>query len=386
MSPHRLFLFAGEFPPELGGVSDHTRMLAEVLESFGIVPVVLCGGSAGHSQEWGVRVHRVAGGFGPMRWPAMARVLEGGAGRRAVWVQYAPHSMGLRGMNIPLALWLAWRAWFHGDRLVVYFHEVAFPFRGPWRHRLLSVAQNLMAGIVAASASVALVTTQAWLPRLAALGVRPCAVKLLPVFSNLPEEVNPGAVEARRARWLAETGADRLVAHFGTYGGGVGALMVDTLAAFPRHSRAVFLLLGRRAAAWLANHAREPWALRCRVVNETDSMALAETLAACDAALQPYPDGVTTRRTTVMSALALGVPVVSNLGPLSDRCWAAESPCAGLAPRPEGEELAGQLAGLLNRQPSERANLGTRGRAWYRQSASRAVAAQAVAGIVADLS
>lgn len=385
MRPPSLFLLAGEFPPEPGGVSDHTRLLAEVLVSFGIVPVVLCGGSAGHSQEWGVRVHRVAGGFGPMRWPAMARVLNGRAGRRAVWVQYAPHSMGMRGMNLPLALWLAWRAWFHGDRLVVYFHEVAFPFSGPWRHRLLSVAQNLMAGIVAASASVALVTTQAWLPRLAALGLRPCAVKLLPVFSNLPEEVNPGAVEARRARWLAETGADRLVAHFGTYGGGVAALMVDTLAAFPRHSRAVFLLLGRRAAAWLANHAREPWASRCRVVNETDAMALAETLSACDAALQPYPDGVTTRRGSVMSALALGVPVVSNLGPLSDRCWAAESPCAGLAPRPEGEELAGELAGLLNRQPSERANLGTRGRSWYRQSASRAVAAQAVAGIVADL-
>ena len=385
MSAAHLVFLSGEYPPDPGGVSDHTFLLARALVSRGIVPVVLCGGTSGQAHESGLEVHRVAGGFGPRRWPTMARTLRNRPGRRVLWVQYAPHSMGLRGMNAPLALWLAWRVWFHGDRVVAYFHEVAFPFRGPWRHRVLAVAQNLMAGIVVASASMALATTEAWLPRLESLGIRRGTVKVLPVFSNVPEEVNPQAAEARRARVLSETGAERLVAHFGTYGGGVAALLRETLAAFPHDDRSQFLLLGRRAGNWLASHGCKPWAARCRVVDETDAEALAETLAACDAAMQPYPDGVTTRRTTVMSALALGVPVVSNMGPLSDRSWAVDKPCAGLAQRPDGIALAGQLSDLLNLSPAERATLGAWGKAWYRMSASRAVAARAVADIMATL-
>ena len=67
--------------------------------------MVLCGVTSGQAHESGLEVHRVAGGFGPMRWPGMARALRNRPGRRVLWVQYAPHSMGLRGMNAPLALW-----------------------------------------------------------------------------------------------------------------------------------------------------------------------------------------------------------------------------------------------------------------------------------------
>jgi glycosyltransferase involved in cell wall biosynthesis len=37
--------------------------------------------------------------------------------------------------------------------------------------------------------------------------------------------------------------------------------------------------------------------------------------------LQPYPDGVTTRRTSVMAALAHARPTVTTAGPLTERVW-----------------------------------------------------------------
>lgn len=335
--------------------------------------------------ENGVEVHQVAGQFQPLRLSAMARVLESRPGPRVMWVQYVPHAFGLRGMNLPLALWLAWRAWFHQDKVVAYFHEVAYPFRGPWKHKLLSLVQHAMARIVASSASAVLVTTEAWLPRLRSLGLSRGTACVLPVFSNLPEEVVPDAVASRRDHWLGETGARQLVGHFGTYGGGVAALLEESLTAFTAETDAFFLLMGRRASAWLARHVNQPWAARCRIVPDDDPMAIAETLAACDAALQPYPDGITTRRTTGMSALALGVPLVSNLGPLSDTCWTDHLPCAALAHRPEGRLLAESLARVLTIGPEILREKGERGRAWYQRTASRAVAARAVAGLVAEL-
>lgn len=380
-----MFILSGEYPPEPGGVSDHSFNLTQSLRERNLPAIVLCGGYNGMAMEDGVEVHRVAGQFQPNNLSALAPALESWPGPRVVWVQYAPHAFGLRGMNLPLALWLAWRAWFHQDKVVAYFHEVAFPFRGPWKHKLLSMVQLAMAGIVVASASAVLATTEAWLPRLQSLGLRRGAARVLPVFSNLPEEVNPDAVARRRDYWLEETGARQLVGHFGTYGGGVAALLEESLAAFPSETSTTFLLLGRRASPWLARYASQPWAARCRPVPEDDPMAVAETLAACDAALQPYPDGITTRRTTAMSALALGVPLVSNLGILRDSCWKRDTPCAALALRPEGRLVAGELARVLVLELEILKQKGARGRAWYRQNASRAVAARAVAGVVAGL-
>jgi glycosyltransferase involved in cell wall biosynthesis len=44
-------------------------------------------------------------------------------------------------------------------------------------------------------------------------------------------------------------------------------------------------------------------------------------LQACDALLQPYPDGVSGRRTTTVSALEHGIPVATTLGELSESYW-----------------------------------------------------------------
>ena len=45
------FFLTGEYPPEPGGVADHTAALVQDLAEWTVVPVVLCGGDAGLSVE-----------------------------------------------------------------------------------------------------------------------------------------------------------------------------------------------------------------------------------------------------------------------------------------------------------------------------------------------
>src|SRR5437762_13793027 len=51
----------------------------------------------------------------------------------------------------------------------------------------------------------------------------------------------------------------------------------------------------------------------------------------CDMMIQPYPDGVSGRRTTAMVALSHGLPIVTTAGPLTEELW-AQSSAAALVP------------------------------------------------------
>src|SRR5512135_1070561 len=61
---------------------------------------------------------------------------------------------------------------------------------------------------------------------------------------------------------------------------------------------------------------RTDWTARVITPGPLPAPAIAEYLRACDLVLQPYPDGASGRRTTLMTALANGVPVVTTLGVL----------------------------------------------------------------------
>jgi glycosyltransferase involved in cell wall biosynthesis len=84
-------------------------------------------------------------------------------------------------------------------------------------------------------------------------------------------------------------------------------------------------------------------------------------LQACDVLVQPYPDGVTTRRTSVMAGLANGCAVVTCDGPLTEAVW-RETSCVSLAP---SADAIGRAAGVLLADPEARAALRARARRTY---------------------
>jgi glycosyltransferase involved in cell wall biosynthesis len=86
-------------------------------------------------------------------------------------------------------------------------------------------------------------------------------------------------------------------------------------------------------------------------------------LAACDLLVQIYPDGISGRRGTLMAGLALGVPIVSNLGALSEDFW-RESDAIALACSPAPAEVLAQVERVIADE-SLRLNLSKRARELY---------------------
>jgi glycosyltransferase involved in cell wall biosynthesis len=86
-------------------------------------------------------------------------------------------------------------------------------------------------------------------------------------------------------------------------------------------------------------------------------------LHACDLVVQPYPDGVTTRRTSVMAALANGLPVVTTEGALTEGVW-RDAAGVELVRASDPAALAAATVALLHDAEARRA-LGIRGRRLY---------------------
>ena len=81
--------------------------------------------------------------------------------------------------------------------------------------------------------------------------------------------------------------------------------------------------------------------------------------------IQPYPDGITSRRTSAMAGLALGLPIVSTSGHLTETIW-AEHAAVVLTPLGDHGAMASAALRLLS-DDLERRRLGDRGRTLYAQ-------------------
>ena len=159
----RWVILTGEYPPQSGGVSDYTRLVAEGLAAVGDEVTVYAPpqGIGPDSAPPGVRVCRLPDRFGlrGLRW--LDREMARDRPDR-ILLQYVPHAFGLKAMNLPFAGWIAVRArWV--ARVWVMFHEVAFPFvRRPLRHNLVAVVNRAMVWAVAGAADRVLVSIPSW--------------------------------------------------------------------------------------------------------------------------------------------------------------------------------------------------------------------------------
>lgn len=354
-------LLTGEYPPQPGGVSDYTRQVALGLARAGHEVHVWAPGDAGEGLSDGVRVHRVPGLFTPPGLVKLARGLEGCRGPRRLLLQYVPQAFGLKGMNVPFCAWFAAR---RREERWVFFHEVVYPWspRAPLRHQVLAGTTRVMARLVAGAADRTFVSIPAWAEHLPARARR--RAEWRPVPSTLPTQVSPPEVEAVRSA----LGPGPWLGHFGTYGaptaGPLEAVLVPLLRA-GTDRKALLLGRGSRAFAQALETRRPEVAGRLVVRDSLAPHELAAHLAACDVLVQPYPDGVSARRTTTMAGLALGVPLVTNTGHLTEPLW-RELGAVELVEGTEPGPLVEATERLLSR-PEERTALGERAARVYRE-------------------
>jgi glycosyltransferase involved in cell wall biosynthesis len=127
------------------------------------------------------------------------------------------------------------------------------------------------------------------------------------------------------------------------------------------------VLLGRGGEVFCARLTMRYPEISGRVIafGELPPSELAARLKGCDVLVQPYTDGISSRRSSAMAGLANGVPLVSNLGTLSESLWASAD-CIGLATSPSPRELCAATEAVLSLKPAERASMGQRAITFYR--------------------
>jgi glycosyltransferase involved in cell wall biosynthesis len=315
-----LHLLTPEYPPMAGGVSDYTQNIAHALAHAGEDVHVWCPALTALGAPAGVVVHPDFGTFGARDLERVGRLLDGFDLPRRLIVQWVPHGYGRRAMNVGFCAWL-WKRARRGDRVELMVHEPYLAFwEGSWRQNAAAVVQRLMVVLLLRAARRVWVSIPAWTAafRPYALG-RPVPFAWLPIPSSLAE---PDAQEVATVR--RTLGPAPLAGHLGTYGRLVtdllGRILEVLLTASP-HAR--ILLIGSGSDRYANEFSREFPELAGRVLatGTLNSDDLAKHVAACDVLLQPFPDGVSSRRTSVMAGMKLRVPVVTTRGRLTEPLW-----------------------------------------------------------------
>ena len=243
------------------------------------------------------------------------------------------------------------------------FHEVAFPFvRRPLQHNVLAIVNRVMARAMAGAADRVLVSIPSWGRLLSQICPRARPAEWLPIPCVLATAADPRLVAAVRSRYVPDPAAP-LVGHFGTFGRPIADLLEPAVVGLLRTDpRARVLLIGRGSERYHVHISASHPDLAGRVAGtgELPPAGVVAHLRACDLLLQPYPDGVSSRRTSVMAGLANRVPVVTNLGALSEPLWAM-STGAKVVPGPDPAALTAAAVEVLALSPENRLALGARG-------------------------
>jgi glycosyltransferase involved in cell wall biosynthesis len=356
-------LITAEYPPQIGGVSDYSRLIAEGLADAGDDVHVWCPPHSAGADGLRVKIHPELGRIGPRDLRAVDCLLDGFATPRRLLVQWVPHGFGWHSMNLPFCLWVHRRARC-GDRVELMVHEPFLGFRGGRiHHGVMAAIHRLMTIVLLNAASQIWVAIPAWehLLRPYALGRR-VAFDWLPV----PSVISPGDLAAAANVRRKYAGPGNLIGHFGTFNPEVSRLLrervPDLLAGRPSAS---LLLMGVGSERFQAELIGAYPDLRERVhgVGYVQASQLGAYLTACDLCVQPYPDGISTRRTTAMACLSLGVPMVTTHGHLTESFW-VESNALSIVPTADAAGFTREAQRLLSDE-HDRRRLAERSRSLY---------------------
>lgn len=345
-------IISPEYPPQMGGVGDYVHLLAPALASCGDEVQVWCSGPERTSLSHpGVEVRPLLGRMNPNDLGRLGRALSRFSRPRHILLQWVPHAYGWRSMNVPFCVWIWIRARLVGDDIGIMVHEPFLGFwEGHWRQNVPALVHRLMTMLLLNAASRVWVSTprweRAWKPY--ALGRR-VPFSWLPLPSNVPVSWDAAAVRDLRA--LYAPGGERIIGHFGTFGYPITPMLESIV---PRLldslDRTSMLFVGPKGAEFRAQILRKSPHLEDRMhatgaIPATDPR-LSAHLAACDLMIQPYPDGASSRRTSLLAPLAHGVPIVTTWGASTEPLW-RESEAVAITPASDLDAFVTEAGRLL---------------------------------------
>jgi glycosyltransferase involved in cell wall biosynthesis len=361
-------LLTCEYPPQSGGVSDYTYLLAGGLAASNDEVHVWCPAAAGDAPAIsGVTVHPALGKFRPSDLRNVGRQLNKFPRPRRLMVQWVPHGYGYKSLNLAICLWLWYRRARCGDRVDLMVHEPFLPFKkGRWRQNTAAVWHRLMMMTMLRTADAVWMSTPSWENMISpfALGRRH-TYRWLPLPSTVPVVDDPSQSASLRYEYAP---GGLLIGHFSTFGSPVTAMLAGIIPELlGKAGNASMLLIGPGGGAFRDRILGEHPDLEKRIhavgqLNARDPR-LSLLLGACDLLIQPYPEGVTSRRTTIMAALSHGRAAVTTTAELTESFW-QESGAVALAPSKDLEAFVSESLKILE-NASARASLGERARSFY---------------------
>jgi glycosyltransferase involved in cell wall biosynthesis len=362
-------IITSEYPPQAGGVSDYTHGVAAGLAAQGDEVHVWCPTCPGTQQQAeGVIVHRELGTLAPSDLRRVGRELDRFSSPRRLLVQWVPHGYGYRSMNLMFCWWLWNRAARHGDRIEIVVHEPYLAFHPTsLRQNAAALVHRLMTVFLLRAAEQVWMSIPEWERRWRpyALG-RQIRFQWLPIPSNIPITDNPKGIQNVRRRYVADDAT--LIGHFGTFGWPITSMLEPILLGLLEGAaKQTVILMGIGSEKFRAELIRNQPQLS-RLVQATGALSgedLSCHVAACDLLIQPYPDGVSSRRTSFMVGLNHGKPIVTTIGPLSEPFW-SETEALALAPVEDSNRFV-QLVQLLRTDVAERTRMGRAARALYQE-------------------
>ena len=300
------------------GVGDYAWHLARALSREHRVSLVGQLGGEHRSGNDGPRVFPVAEGWGAAGRRHLVRIVRD-LRPDVLNVQYTPFLYHRWGLNLGLPLLLL-RLRMQGLPIVTMVHEPFVPLR-TWKWWILGPIQRALLALWISASRRVLVSIWAWTEMLRrTYRWRAGDIRWLAVGSNL----DPVTVSAEERRHTRE--------EWGLPPNGVVLVMLNPLGTgkqFELVSRVWKRLASRQEEVGLliVGVGREEALRRFPAAPDGDRTAytgfvpdeVASRLLGCsDVALAPYVDGLSTRRSSTISMMAHGLPIVSTRGELTD--------------------------------------------------------------------
>jgi len=310
----------------VGGVSDHSAIVARLLAPYGNDVHVWCSDGAQPlpPAEKGITVHPVFHRFSMRELSRVSESLAASRKRRALFLQWVPHAFGHQSLNIFLCLWLLKRRMRFGDDVTVMFHEAFLEFDlRRWRQAAAALVHRIMATLLLRASNRVWVSIPRWEARLERYAPADRVFSWVPIPSSFAVVNDQSGVERLRGRIASGPGI-RIVGHFGIAGDQRVPVVQKAFCSLLRARDDVHVLfIGQNS-----EKARQDMLTGAEIQSDrihcTGTISPAEVSRAiqiCDVLLQPYPDGVSSRRGSLMAALDHGIAVATNAGIHTEPVW-----------------------------------------------------------------
>lgn len=326
MSAKEKHIISCEYPPQIGGVSDYTRLIAHGLAARG-ESIHVWGPSFEQNvteKVEGVVIHRSLGKFSPADLCKTDHELKQFGSPLDILVQWVPHGYGYRSLNLFFCVWLWKRAFLNRDKIQLIVHEPCLAFgEGSWKQNLAAAFHRIMLIFLLGSTRLVWVTIPEWEKRLKfyTLG-RKIKFIWLPLSSNVEVENFSGDILKSKQQLMEEK--KYLIGHFGTYSKSIITMLLSFLPNLLENNPLMMILLLGSGSENFYNDfiLRYPnLKKQMRAFGYLPSKELSNYLSLCDVMFQPYPEGVNSRHTSAMAGLCHGIPLVATCGKMTEPIW-----------------------------------------------------------------